>query len=135
MMDFVQPYIDTVLVLGLTGFLFFIQLMVADVVRLKAKCVPGYPIEPSHSSILFRATRAIENSNESAAILILFSLFAILSSADPDWVNTSAFIYLGGRILHMLCYYLNLKLGRSVAFVISLIGLLGMFIAGIKGWG
>ena len=133
-MDFITPYKVTVLVLGLSGFLFWVQLALADVVSIKAKHTPGFSIEQNHSSFLFRSHRALINSNESAAILILFALFAIFSAANPTWLNGCSLMYLAGRIGHMLCYYLDLKLLRSIAFTISFVSLLGMFVTGLWGW-
>jgi uncharacterized MAPEG superfamily protein len=130
-MEIIEPYKLTVLVLGLTGLLFWIQLAVIDVIGIKEKHTPGFLIEQSHNSFIFRAHRALANSNESIGILILLTLFAILSSANPAWLNGFSIAYLVGRIAHMSFYYLNLKLLRSVAFAISFIALLGMFIVGI----
>jgi len=133
-MDFIIPYNVTVLVLGLTGFLFWIQLAIADVVAIKVKHVPGFSIAQNHSDFLFRSHRVLANSNESVGILILFSLFSILSTASPTWLNASALLYLTGRIAHMIFYYLDVKVLRSVAFAISFVGLLGMFGAGLFRW-
>ena len=133
-MDFIIPYNVTVLVLGLTGFMLWIQLAIVDVVAIKVKHVPGFSIEPNHSNFLFRSHRALANSNESVGILILFSLFSILSTANPAWLNGSALLYLAGRIAHMLFYYLDLKVLRSVSFAISFSGLISMFGAGLVRW-
>ena len=133
-MSFIEPYQVTVLVLGLTGFLFWLQLAMVDVVGIKNKHTPGYLIEQDHNNFLFRAHRVLANSNESAAILILFALFAMLSSADAIWLNRFALIYLVGRIAHMVFYYVNLKVPRSIAFVASFAGLLGMFVVGLLSW-
>ncbi|WP_373416086.1 MAPEG family protein [Vibrio parahaemolyticus] len=43
-------------------------------------------------------------------------------------------VYLVGRIGHMVFYYVNLQLMRSVSFVVSVIGLLGVFAAGLLRW-
>jgi uncharacterized MAPEG superfamily protein len=129
-----ESYKLTVLVLGLSGLLFWIQLAVADIVSIKAKHPPGFSITQDHGSLLFRAHRVLANSNESAAILILFALFGILSSANPAWLNGCALAYLVGRVGHMIFYYGNLKIARSVAFAISFCALLGMFITGFVSW-
>lgn len=133
-MEFIQPYKVTVFVLGLTGLLFFLQLLIADMLAIKAKHTPGFVIEQNHDSFLFRSNRVFANSTETAAILILFALFGMLSLAEATWLNGCAVVYLVGRIGHMFFYYANLQLLRSAAFVISLVGLLGMFIAGLMNW-
>ncbi|MGJ8679482.1 MAPEG family protein [Paraglaciecola sp.] len=133
-MDFILPYKLTVLVLGLSGLLFWLQLIIADVVSIKLKHPPGFSVEQSHNSFLFRSSRVFANSNESVGILVLFALFGILSAANPTWLNNSALMYLVGRIGHMFFYYFDLKFLRSTAFGISFIALLGMFISGAYAW-
>ncbi|MCL1092316.1 MAPEG family protein [Shewanella kaireitica] len=133
-MEFIEPYKITVLVMGLAGLIFFIQLVILDVIGLKTKHTPGHPISADHNDFLFRVSRALSNTNESVAIFILFVAFSILSSANPVWLNISAIVYLAGRIAHMLFYYSNLKLLRSISFLVSLIGLMAMFVVGILAW-
>lgn len=133
-MEVFDPYGITILVAGLTGLLLLIQLFVADVAAIKSKHTPGYPIESDHESFLFRATRAHANTNESVAALILFVIFGIFSSASPLYLNIFSVVYLVGRIAHMCCYYANLKLLRSIAFGLGLIGLIGMFVVGLISW-
>ena len=133
-MEFIQPYNITVLVMGLAGFTFFVQLVLVDIIGIKVKHTPGYPITPEHDDIHFRSSRALANSNESVAIFILFIGFAILSSANPDWLNQSAILYLVGRVGHMLFYYSNSKLLRSISFGVSLLGLAAIFIVGLLTW-
>ena len=133
-MEFIAPYQTTVLVLGLSGFLFWCQLLIADIAGIKAKHTPGFSVEQNHEQFLFRSSRVIANSNESVGVLILVCSFAILSSANPAVLNGFACAYLVGRVGHMLCYYANLKLLRSVIFAVSFVSLLGMFITGFLGW-
>ncbi|WP_440056912.1 MAPEG family protein (plasmid) [Pseudoalteromonas sp. T1lg65] len=133
-MELIETYKITVLVIGLIGLLAFIQLAVIDIASIKAKHIPGHPIPANHNTFLFRASRALANTNESVAIFILFVAFALLSSANPQWLNIGSSVYLLGRMGHMIFYYLNFKLLRSIAFAISLMGLLTMFIAGIVAW-
>ncbi len=133
-MEFIEPYNITVLVMGLAGLILFLQLSVVDIMGIKTRHTPGHPIPADHNNFFFRASRALSNTNESAAIFILFVCFSILSSANPQWLNISSVIYLVGRIAHMLFYYSNLKLCRSISFAISLIGLMAMFVVGILSW-
>jgi len=133
-LEFIEPYKITVLVMGLSGLTFFVQLLVADIVAIKSRHIPGYPIEPNHNDLHFRSTRALSNTNESVAIFILLVCFSILSSANANLLNISAIVYLVGRVGHMLCYYSNLKLLRSISFGVSLLGLAAIFIVGIVRW-
>jgi len=133
-MEFIESYKITVLVAGLTGLVLFLQLILLDIVGIKVKHTPGHPIAADHNSFLFRASRALSNTNESVAIFILFACFSVLSSANPQWLNASASLYLAGRIAHMLFYYLNLGVCRSISFAVSLMGLLAMFVVGALSW-
>jgi len=127
-------YRITVLLIGLTSVLFLVQLLVVDVFSLKRKHRPGFPVKPNHDDIFFRATRAIENSNESAAIFILAIIFAIFSWAEPYWLNIFCGCYLVGRVGHMIFYYLNIELLRSAFFALSLIGVFAILILGFYAW-
>lgn len=131
-MEIFEPYATTIIVLGVSGLLFFLQLLVADVVSIKTGHPPGVAVEQTHDSLLFRASRVFANSNESVGIFILFVLFAIFSAADAAWVNGFSLVYFIGRVAHMVFYYANLKLLRSVAFAVSCVGLLGIFVAGVR---
>jgi len=120
--------------MGLAGFTFLVQLLIADVVALKTRHTPGYPIEPDHNDLLFRSSRVLSNTNESVAIFILLVGFALLSSANPQWLNNCSVIYLIGRVSHMVFYYADLKLLRSISFGVSLLGLTAIFITGLMAW-
>ncbi|ASP38557.1 hypothetical protein CHH28_07660 [Bacterioplanes sanyensis] len=133
-MPWLDPYQTTVLMLGLSGLLFFIQLMVADVVGILSGHTPGALVEQNHQRLLFRASRVIANSNESIGIFILFVLFGFLTSAAPEWMNRGAVVYFVGRLGHMGCYYLNLAIARSIAFAVSCVGLVILFAAGMYAW-
>lgn len=129
-MTFIEPYLITVTIVGLTAVLLLIQLLVADVVGITSKHTPGHPVPADHGSFLFRSGRALSNSNESIAIFILAVWFSIALSANPDWVNRGAIIYFVGRVGHMGFYYANIPLMRSLSFVVSLVGQVVLLVAG-----
>ena len=133
-MDYIEAYKFTILVSGIVGFVFLFQLIVADVVALLRKHIPGHPIVADHSDFLFRSVRVHANTNESIGVYILIMLFGILSSASPYWLSVFSLVYLIGRIAHMLFYYGNLKLLRSASFVLSLVGLCGMLVISFMQW-
>jgi uncharacterized MAPEG superfamily protein len=91
-------------------------------------------VEPDFQDILFRASRAFANTNESIGLFMLAVLFAIFVSAEPAWTNLGAMIYLVGRVGHMTCYYLNKALLRSLSFALSLLGVVIILSAGIAHW-
>lgn len=57
-MEYFSEYHATILAVGLVGGLMFIQLIIVDVIALVKKHVSGYPVENSHSQLLFRVTLA-----------------------------------------------------------------------------
>ncbi|MBQ4880616.1 MAPEG family protein [Pseudoalteromonas luteoviolacea] len=133
-MELFEQYQISILVIGLSGLMFLVQLLVADVVSIKKGQIPGTIVEQSHDNFLFRSSRAIANSNETVGIFILFLMFAFLSSSNSSWVNISAMVYFVGRLGHMVFYYANLKVLRSVAFGVALIGLVSIFLSGLVRW-
>ena len=131
-MEILAPYQVTVTVLGMTALMLLVQLLVMDVVGLRNGHTPGQPVSGGHGDMHFRSYRAHANTNESIAIFVLAAAFAMFSGADPYWVNTSAMIYFAGRLAHMLCYYANVGLLRSISFGVSLTGLVGLLLAGFR---
>jgi uncharacterized MAPEG superfamily protein len=120
--------------MGATGGLLLVQLLVLDVAGLQARHRPGAPVEPDHGNFLFRASRAHANTNESIAAFILLGLFGVLSAAPAGWLNTLSWVYILARIAHMLCYYANVQLLRSLSFGVGLAALFGMLVVGVLAW-
>ena len=108
--------------------------LAVDVVGIRAKHGPGAPVAADHNNLLFRVTRAHANTNESIGVFILVLLFGMATSAAPAWINGLAWVYVAGRVGHMLCYYVNLKMARSVVFVVSLVALIGILVVGVAAW-
>lgn len=128
MQPWLIPYVPTVLAMTAIGGLFLVQLLVLDFAGIRARHVPGTPIAADHGSFLFRATRAHANTNESIAAFVLLTLVALLASAAPAWTNGCAWLYVMARLGHMLCYYADLRLARSVAFAVGLVALIVLFV-------
>lgn len=134
MSEWLGSYEISILILGLTGALSLLQLLAFDVMAIKLKHPPGYPIESSHKNLLFRLFRAHANTNETLGAMILLFLFALFSQADPTWVNRLMLAYFCSRILHMIFYYAAKPLLRGIVFGVSIISLLGLFLVGIMTW-
>jgi len=130
-MAWTESYDLTLLALGLMGLILFVQMLVVDIAGMKARHVPGYPIEPDHRSFLFRTARAHANSNESIAVFILLALFGMFSGASPGWLGNMAMLTVAGRLGHMLSYYAGLGVARSIAFGVVILGLAGMLVVGV----
>ena len=116
-------YSGVLLSMLVVALLLLVQLLVADVIGLMRKHEPGTPIAASHDDLLFRASRAIANSNESVAIFVLLALAGMFSEASPWFLNLGCGLYVTGRLGHMVCYYADLRLARSVSFALALVGL------------
>lgn len=123
-------YETTVLSWGAVTLLLLIQVIVVDVVGLRAKHLPGAPVEADHGNLLFRTTRTVANTNESIAIYILVMLFCVFSGADAQYTGLLSWGYVASRAAYALCYYFNIQMMRSVCFGLSLIALLGLLITG-----
>ncbi len=133
MSEWLLPYQIVVGALGATAALLLVQILVVDVAGIRARHTPGTPVAPDHGLFLFRAVRAHANTNESIAAFVLLALFGILRGADAVWLGVLAWIYVGGRAAHMLCYYADLRLLRSAAFAVALLALLAMLAVGLFG--
>jgi len=120
-------YRHTIAVMASAGLLLVVQLLVADLAAIRHHHKAGYPIPADSSKFIFRAARAHANTNESIAAFALLSLSSMLLSASPPWVNALSITWLTCRLAHMGFYYANIKMGRSIAFGLSLLTLLGLF--------
>ncbi len=129
-MDIVQTYTHTISALGAMALLMFVQLLVADVVGIKSKHVPGSLVNTGHCDLLFRASRTVANTNESIAILVLATVFCIFSNASPTYTAYAVWGFVLARALYALFYYTNLQILRSVIFGISLLCLAALLVIG-----
>ena len=133
-MEALTHYEPTIIMLGTTGILMLVQLLVADAVGMLRRHKPGHPVEADHTDFLFRATRALGNTNESVAIFVLLALSGMLSGASPGWLNLYAVAYVAARVVHMLAYYAKQGMVRSSAFAISVVALAGMAFVTVRAW-
>ncbi|MES2490518.1 MAG: MAPEG family protein [Pseudomonadota bacterium] len=128
MQTWLVPYAPTVFAMLATATLLVVQILILDLASIKAKHAPGTPVLADHASFLFRASRAHGNTNESVAVFILLCIAAVFTSSSPTWTNACAWLYVAGRLGHMLCYYADLRLARSIAFTVSLIALISLLL-------
>jgi uncharacterized MAPEG superfamily protein len=130
----VHFYPGTVLAWLLVGVLLLVQVLVADVVALRRRHTPGAPIEGGHDAFLWRADRAHRNTNETLGAFVLLTLAAIAVEAHPVAVNGLALAYATGRAAHMVCYWADLRIPRSVAWAASVLALAGLAIVAALGF-
>ncbi len=116
---------------GALGLLLLVQLLVADIMGIKSRHVPGTPPEPNHADPLFRASRTLANTNESIAIYIVLILFCIFNDADATYTAYLSWAYVVGRAVYALCYYANQPTMRSISFGITLLVLIGLLVTGV----
>lgn len=133
-MDLVQTYSITIVALGALAVLMLGQLLVADVIGIRSKHVPGSQIPTDHGNLLFRASRTVANTNESIAVFILAVLFCILSGAPASTTGYAAWGFVTARALYSVCYYLNWQLPRSVMFGLSLVAIVSLLVCGGSVW-
>ena len=133
-MELAQSYSSTIAAFGCLGLLMFCQLLVADIVGLRSKHLPGSTVPVDHGNLLFRTTRTVANTNESIAVFILAALFCMLSGASPATTGYAAWAFVIARSLYALCYYFNLQPLRSVMFGISLFAMGSLLVIGSLMW-
>ncbi len=127
----IEPYFTTLQAAAAMGFLMLIQLIVADVVGIRRKHVPGTPVPADHADVLFRASRTVANTNESIVIFVLLVLYCVFSQASPTLTATAAWVYVGSRLIYAICYYANAQIFRSIIFGVSLLALAALLFVGL----
>ena len=128
--NLVDAYSAAVLALGVMAALMLVQLLVADVVGIRRRHVPGTPVPAEHDDLLFRVARTVANTNESIAIFLGALLFCVLAGASPDVTASAAWAFVGCRAAYAACYYANIKLARSAFFALSPLALVVLLVAG-----
>ena len=121
MAEMLLPYHGLLVASAVLATLVLAQVLVADLAGMRAKHVPGMPVTGGHGDFHFRATRAHANTNENLPVWILLVVLAVLLAASPKWSAYAAWLFAAARLGHMLFYYLDLRLARSVAFGFSLL--------------
>jgi uncharacterized MAPEG superfamily protein len=135
MPDFLVPYASTLAAFVCLGGLFLVQVLVSDVVAIRAGHVPGTPIAGGHDDLVFRATRALANTNENLAIFILLSMSAVLLGGSATWTNRFAWTFVLARAGHMLAYYADQRTLRSAIFTLGVVALVGLLVVSIAALG
>jgi len=120
-MELIESYHLAVIALGALATLLFVQLLIADVIGILNKHIPGAVIVSDHKSLLFRATRTVANSNESIAIFLLALAFCVFSGASAEHTGYAALAFVASRAAYALCYYFDFRILRSTVFAISLL--------------
>ncbi|MEM6605819.1 MAG: MAPEG family protein [Pseudomonadota bacterium] len=133
-MELIETYTTTIAALGSLAALMFGQLLIADVVGLRSKHIPGSQVPSDHGNPLFRASRTVANTNESIAIFILATAFCLLSGSSPSATGYSAWAFVIARFSYAVCYYLNWQLPRSAMFGLSLAALAALLVNGFLVW-
>ena len=125
-----RDYEATILSMGVLALLLVVQVVVADMIGIRSRHLPGTPIDADHANPLFRVSRTVANTNESIAAYIILVLFCIFSGADADATGYLSWGFVLARAGYAVCYYANLQIARSVLFGISMVMLAGMLVTG-----
>lgn len=133
-MDLAQTYSTTIVALGTLAALLFLQLLIADIIGLRSRHVPGSQVPADHNNRLFRASRTVANTNESIAIFVLAVLFCMLSGASASTTGFFTWAFVIARFFYAVCYYFNWQLPRSIMFGISLVAIAALLITGCSIW-
>jgi prostaglandin-E synthase 1 len=126
MPEFVAPYGPTLAAFAALGLLFLLQVLVLDVVSIRAGHTPGTPVAGGHDQLLFRATRAHANTIENLPVFLLLGVTAVLAGSNPWWVNSLTWSFVACRGAHMAAYYADLRTLRSASFGLGLLSLIGL---------
>jgi uncharacterized MAPEG superfamily protein len=129
-MDVLKLYQATVAAAGSTALLMLIQVLIADVVGIRAGHLPGTAVPGSHSDLLFRVTRVVANTNETIGLFILLLLYCVLGGASQEYTGYGAWAYVVTRAAYALCYYFDQRMLRSIVFALSLLALAGLLAVG-----
>ena len=129
-METLGQYTLLIAATGLMALLLLVQVLVVDVLGLRAGHRPGSPVEANHEDALFRATRTVANANESIAVFVLAVLFCVFSGASPEYSGYAAMAYVVARALYAICYYSNQQIPRSIVFGVSLACLAALIATG-----
>jgi uncharacterized MAPEG superfamily protein len=128
MAEAMMAYHSTLVACVVLAGLVLLQVLVADFAGIRAKHVPGMPITEGHGNFLFRATRALGNTNETLGLFLLLVALALLLGANPKWTNLLAGAYVAARAGHMGFYYARLGLARSILFGVGLAAQAGLLV-------
>ena len=123
-------YASTVYAIGAMAVVLLVQVVIADVVGIRNRHVPGTAPPETHGSTLFRVSRTIANTNETIAVFLCGVLFCMLIGASATYTAVSAWAYVCARVLYALCYYFNIPMLRSICFGLSLFALAGLLLVG-----
>ncbi len=64
---------------GVIALPMFMQVLVVDVLGMRAKHLLGTPVGASHASSIFHVSRSVANTNETIAVFILALMFGVLA--------------------------------------------------------
>lgn len=129
-MDIFTPYASTIFAVGVLAAVQVLQQLVADFVAIRRKHEPGMPACGGHDDLLFRSSRAFANSVENTGVFLLVLAFAVLRGTDPTWVDRLVWVFVAGRAGHMLCYWFDVRLARSLFFTLGLLAVIGLLALG-----
>lgn len=85
-------------------------------------------VVPPPSKWNARAQKALTNFLETYAVFIALAVATELSGRSDDLTQWGAKLWFGARLVYLPAYFIDIKRLRSSIWVVSLVGLLFMFI-------
>lgn len=115
-----------------SGVLLFVLIMIASTANTRVKSVAwnaGNRDEPAPSTGWpGRADRAYHNMLETLPIFIIMVLVAHVANIHSSNTVLGAQLYLWGRIAHAALYHVGIAYVRTLAWIISIIGIVLIFV-------
>ena len=75
-----------------------------------------------------RALGAHQNTIEAFPVFAAGVVLAIVFAADSGWVNALALVFLGARMIYLLCYLADLHLLRSLIWMLGFGASIGLML-------
>ena len=108
-----------------------VQALVADLASMRSNHTPGMPVTTGHGDFHFRAVRAQANTLENLPVFTVLCLATMLLGASATATRNLAWLFVAGRLVHMLAYYADQRTLRTSAFVVSFVALIGLLVAAL----
>jgi len=86
-----------------------------------------------HTLIQSRAVRTVQNHIESMLIYVPLALVAHMAGVSGDLVVKGGWLYIIGRAIYPLTYWMGLNYVRTLIWAVSLVGIIMVLVAILSG--
>ena len=74
-----------------------------------------------------RANAAQENGFEAFPFFAIAVIVGLGQGGDPDWIDRLATLFIGLRVIYIVCYWTDRPTPRSVAWLAGFLAVVGIF--------